>query len=298
MSDGREKIVWKACGGGGRRCGRRGGRRRHRWLARAGGYAPRRHGQRTTKHVFITGMDLFSTSEQEKRERGPSASERMLFFRTSPWRWTRSRGSRKKKKARAARFGTEYKPKDLSGMGSADLLEQRVEADQASSSRLDTIHVYGVDLLSTKDVMQYFGEYYPQVSILHQTPSRGLARRLRLTAGKLPSSTWSGSTTPRATSCSRTRHCEAVLASLGKPLAESSGGESSSVDQLYKSMGKTWHKGKDFLKGGATPVPIIFRLATDEDVKPKGRGQSRYLWRGEFWEEAKQERGRQTVTWR
>ena len=71
-----------------------------------------------------------------------------------------------------------------------------------------------------------------------------------------------------------------VLASLGKPLAESSGGESSSVDQLYKSMGKTWHKGKDFLKGGATPVPIIFRLATDEDVKPKGRGQSRYLWRG------------------
>ena len=71
-----------------------------------------------------------------------------------------------------------------------------------------------------------------------------------------------------------------VLASLGKPLAESSGGESSSVDQLYKSMGKTWHKGKDFLKGGATSVPIIFRLATDEDVKPKGRGQSRYLWRG------------------
>ena len=177
MSDGREKIVWgKPAEAEGADAGAAeadddiGGSRA------PGGYAPRRHGQRTTKHVFITGMDLFSTSEQEKREKRAERFGTDVVLAYRPMEMDEEqRQQEEKKKARAERFGTEYKPKDLSGMGSADVLEQRKEADQASSSRLDTIHVYGVDLLSTKDVMQYFGEYYPQVSILHQTPSRGLA---------------------------------------------------------------------------------------------------------------------------
>ena len=43
-----------------------------------------------------------------------------------------------------------------------------------------------------------------------------------------------------------------------------------------------WHKGPDFDKGGVK-VPLVFRTATVEDVKPKnGQGgakhSSRFLW--------------------
>lgn len=38
-----------------------------------------------------------------------------------------------------------------------------------------------------------------------------------------------------------------------------------------------WHKGADFVKAG-TPIPLIFRIATIEDVKPADRVPSRRLW--------------------
>ena len=67
-----------------------------------------------------------------------------------------------KKKQRAQRFGTEYKQPDASGMMDVDLLESRKEASESSSSREETLHVYGVDMLSTSDVLKYFSEYGPQ----------------------------------------------------------------------------------------------------------------------------------------
>ena len=38
-----------------------------------------------------------------------------------------------------------------------------------------------------------------------------------------------------------------------------------------------WHKGGDFVKAG-TPIPLIFRIATVEDVRPADRVPSRRLW--------------------
>ena len=42
-----------------------------------------------------------------------------------------------------------------------DLLEARTEVSPVVDRRPDTIHVYGVDLMSTKDVLGYFREYKP-----------------------------------------------------------------------------------------------------------------------------------------
>ena len=45
------------------------------------------------------------------------------------------------------------------------------------------------------------------------------------------------------------------------------------------NMPRLWHKGEDFVKNG-TAVPLLFRMATVEDVKPpKGTKISRYLWK-------------------
>ena len=44
-------------------------------------------------------------------------------------------------------------------------------------------------------------------------------------------------------------------------------------------MPRLWHKGEDFVKNG-TAVPLLFRMATIEDVKAlRGTKISRYLWK-------------------
>ncbi|QDZ19961.1 nuclear cap-binding protein subunit 3 [Chloropicon primus] len=244
---GRQKIVW----------GKPGGEDRPSEVAAgpseggSGGSGGRRF-LRPTKHVFITGMDLFTTEEIKKREK---RAERFSTDLGITYKAVEKSEYEEKKKKRAERFGMEYKEPDLSGMMEVDLLEKRKDADGSSSSRLDTVHVYGVDLLSTKDIMKYFSEYFPQYVEWINDSSCNVVFADAGTAKR-------------------------VLASLGKPLAEANEDDTNSVDQLFKSMGKTWHKGTDFLKNGKTPVPIMFRLATDEDVKPRERGVSRYLWRG------------------
>lgn len=46
-----------------------------------------------------------------------------------------------------------------------------------------------------------------------------------------------------------------------------------------RNLPRLWHKGADFMKAGA-PVPLLFRMATVADVKPrKGTKVSRFLWK-------------------
>ncbi len=255
--NGRQKIVWgrketegggkiseaEKSGGGGGRDGALGSS----GDAGGGGYRGRRY--RGSRHIFHTGMDLFTTEEVKKREK---RAERFATDLALEYKPVAPSEDEEKKKQRAQRFGTEYKEPNLerkSGLMEVDLLEKRKEAQASSSSRLDTIHVYGVDLLSTKDILKYFEEYLPQYVEWINDSSCNVVFSDNSTAKR-------------------------VLAGLGKPLTESV----DSVDDLFKSMGKTWHKGQDFMKNGVTPVPLMFRLATDEDVKPRGGTNSRGLW--------------------
>jgi hypothetical protein len=42
---------------------------------------------------------------------------------------------------------------------------------------------------------------------------------------------------------------------------------------------RQWYSGPPFVKEGVS-IPMCFRLATEADVKPDGKAQSRWLWRG------------------
>ena len=66
-----------------------------------------------------------------------------------------------KKRARAARFQTAYD--DGEGLMDVDLLEERrpLPPPGAAARRPEAIHVYGVDVLSTSDILRYFSEWGP-----------------------------------------------------------------------------------------------------------------------------------------
>lgn len=210
------------------------------------GFRPGRQ-RRKSKHVFLTGMDLFTTEEIAKREK--RAERFSIQGGLQGYKPVEKDEDELKKQQRAARFGMEYQEPDLSGQRKVDLYEKRKDAEESSSSRLDTIHVYGVDLLSTKEIMKYFSAYMPQYVEWINDSSCNVIFADDSTAKR-------------------------VLVGLGKPLVD---GAESSVDQLYRSMGKTWHKGEDFIKGPHA-VPLIFRLAMENDVKPRGEKNTRALW--------------------
>ena len=46
-------------------------------------------------------------------------------------------------------------------LSGADLFEERHDAARAVERRLEAIHLYGVDLMSTRDCLAYFKAYQP-----------------------------------------------------------------------------------------------------------------------------------------
>ena len=64
-----------------------------------------------------------------------------------------------KLKARAARFGVATTTQDDAGLMDVDLHQERKEVGADVERRLEVVHIYGVDLLSTKDILNYFGDY-------------------------------------------------------------------------------------------------------------------------------------------
>lgn len=44
---------------------------------------------------------------------------------------------------------------------SADVHEERKDVSLTAERRPEAIHLYGVDLMSTNDIMQYFADYLP-----------------------------------------------------------------------------------------------------------------------------------------
>ena len=140
----------------------------------------------------------------------------------------------------------------------ADLFEERKDAPAEVERRRNAVHIYGVDMLSTKDLLMYFADYGPKyVEWLNDSSANvvfgdeGTAKR--------------------------------AIAGLGVPMStedlpEGAVNDASAIEFL-------WHKGNDFHKAGSD-IPLVFRIATVLDVKPNEKVPSRRLWVGLVGEEA------------
>jgi Nuclear cap-binding protein subunit 3/Tho1/MOS11 C-terminal domain len=196
-----------------------------------------------------TGFDLFTSEEVEKRQQ---RAERFNMPDTGlQWNPPEVPEDEEKKKARAERFGVEYQAPDADGLMDVDLFETRKEAPPEVPRRPEAVHIYGVDLMSTSDLLKYFKDYGPTyVEWLNDSSANVLFK--------------DGPTAKRA------------IAGLGKPLPLEDlpegvdGADPANIQYL-------WHKGEDFMKAGSN-LPLVFRMATILDVKPSERVQSRRLW--------------------
>lgn len=58
-------------------------------------------------------------------------------------------------------IGTSAQRTGVPPVFSPDLLEQRRDAPAEAARRPEAVHVYGVDVLSSADLLRYFGDYGP-----------------------------------------------------------------------------------------------------------------------------------------
>ncbi|KAL4426356.1 hypothetical protein ABPG77_004650 [Micractinium sp. CCAP 211/92] len=207
--------------------------------------------ERLARPGFATGIDLFT--EEEAAKRAQRAARFGLPSTGLEWQPPQPSEDEEKKRARAARFGVEYQPKDETGLMDVDLFEARRDPSAAVPRRPEAVHIYGVDLLSTGDILKYFADYGPKfVEWINDSSANVLFA--------------DAPTAKRA------------VAGLGKPLPPDEAPEQLGIDPTDPSAIQfLWHKGEDFVKAG-TPIPLIFRIATVEDVKPADRVPSRRLW--------------------
>ena len=202
---------------------------------------------------FTTGFDLFTLEEKEKRQ------QRAARFNmpTTGIEWTGGdvAEDERKRRQRAERFGTTGLPpaEDTGGLMDVDLFEDRKEAPVEAERRLEVVHIYGVDLLSTKDILNYFADYGPKYIEWINDSSANVVFNDAATATR-------------------------AMAGMGVPMATDDLPAGASLDDPL-AMQYVWHKGKDFVKA-SSEIPLVFRIATVMDVKPAERVKSRRLWVG------------------
>ncbi|GAB4817936.1 hypothetical protein N2152v2_004982 [Parachlorella kessleri] len=208
---------------------------------------------------FATGIDLFTEEEQQKL----AARAERFGLQSAGLQYVPPvmPEDEAKKKARAQRFGVEYQPTDETGLMDVDLLEQRQDVNPEVPRRHEAVHVYGVDLMSTKgrlgvvDCLRYFADYGPTfVEWINDSCCNVLFR--------------DGATAKRA------------VVGLGKPLPPDEMPDLQGLDAADPAnIELLWYKGEDFVKEG-TPIPLIFRIATAQDVKPApGEGGAPHVTR-------------------
>lgn len=162
-----------------------------------------------------------------------------------------------KKRARAARFQTAYDGGE--GLMDVDLLEERrpLPPPGAVARRPEAVYVYGVDVLSTSDLLRYFSEWGPTfvewlddssanvVFADELTAKRALVGRGRPLPPQQPQDA-----------------AAAVDASAAEGGVDSSSIAIARLDPTdIKNAPFLWHKGDDAIKAG-TAVPIVYRMAT------------------------------------
>lgn len=210
-----------------------------------------RHRERP-RSGFATGIDIFT--EEEVAKKNQRAARFGLETQGLNYNPPQVPEDEAKRRQRAERFGTTYEAPDDTGLMEVDLFEQRKDPGPDIQRRLDAIHVYGIDLLSTSDILRYFTDYGPTfVEWLNDSSCNVVFR--------------DDGTAKRA------------LAGLGRPLPADQAVVPEGMDVADpQNMIYLWHKGVTDLKKSGSDVPVIFRMSTVEDVKPAGRVESRRLW--------------------
>ena len=255
---------------------------------------------------FATGFDVLSPDEQRKR------AERAARYGAS----LEGGGGGK------AVVGGELAG-DPAGALVVDVLEPRRDALGDALVRHECVYVYGVDHLSTKECMSYFGDYAPVFvewindsscnvvfadAFTAKRAMYGKARggmvwwgvasrphipRVRLSdaPSRRPTNQHQGvpeTTTPATEAPDAGAPAAADEAPMegDAPTAPIAPEEDGAGGDAVMTTGSGPHpecfffKGADFVKPGGIRVPLTFRLATTDDVKPDGKVTSRYLWCG------------------
>lgn len=142
-----------------------------------------------------------------------------------------------------------------------DLLEERrpLPPPGAAARRPEAIHVYGVDVLSTSDILRYFSEWGPTyVEWLDDSSANVVfadefsAKRALVGRGKpLPPPAAQAGAADAAAESGEGGGPSAAAAADHPPLDPTD----------IKNAPFLWHKGDDAMKAG-TAVPIVYRMAT------------------------------------
>ncbi|KAI3433577.1 hypothetical protein D9Q98_003388 [Chlorella vulgaris] len=208
--------------------------------------------ERFNRPGFATGIDLFTEEEAAKRAQRASRFN-MPAGSGLEWKPPVADQDEDKRRQRAERFGVDYKAKDETGLMDVDLFEARKDPSMEVPRRHEALHIYGVDLLSTSDLLKHFADYGPKFVEWINDSSANIVFA-------------DGATAKRA------------VAGMGTPLSPEEAPEQLGIDPTHPaSLPVLWHKGEDYVKQGS-PIPLIFRIATVEDVKPADRVPSRRLW--------------------
>ncbi|KAG2501703.1 hypothetical protein HYH03_000204 [Edaphochlamys debaryana] len=254
-------------------------------------------------HGFTTGaLDLFAPEEQEKR--AARASRFQLAEPLAPaLDQYRPDAELEARARRAAKFGVPYQPTEAVLMD-MDLFEARREVSKDVERRPEAIYLYGVDVMSTKEVLSYFGEYGPvfvewlddsSCNVLF-ADANSVKRALVGKGTPLPPEVvaqrpWEQQQQPGEPDAMEAEHEHPQGEGEAAPAA---GGAASTAapsvryqpelpvpDNLadVANLPYVWHKGKDFVKAGTT-VSLVYRMATAADVRDmKEPKRTRELWK-------------------
>jgi len=177
-----------------------------------------------------------------------------------------------------------------------DVLEPRRDALGDAIARPDCVHVYGVDVMSNSDCLTYFRDYSPVfVEWINGAYIAFFTRALT----PLPDSSCNvvfedAYTAARAMFGSGVLEVplpppteDAMASDAPPPPAPPTEAEAepmavgeAAADGPSAPAACPWFKGADFVTREGGRVPLSFRMATTDDVKPDGVTQSRYLWCG------------------
>lgn len=215
---------------------------------------------------FTPGFDIYS--EEEIARRRGRAERFQISDVLQSYQPAVDVKEAARRKQRAEKFGTEYVPENAASLMEVDLLEQKREVDASEVRRLEAVHLYGVDLMNTKEVLMYFTEFSPVFVEWLDDSSCNVLFGDEYTA----------------------KH---AIFTIGKPLPPEDIPEGQELSMDVTQLEKLWHKGPDFVKSGSS-IPLIFRVATVADKRlTAGTHTTRRLWQATPQGGQKQRTGRQ-----